>query len=115
MIRWLGVCGALLLSGCSSRWLLCRDLDVDQCKQLQGVLQRATVGPMQPVFRGMQKMERRKSKRMAYVAKWDFRKPLKGAKLKKLRQMWVHGNAWSASLDDLGLGNIPLQTRKLIV
>lgn len=46
------------------------------------------------------------------VMKW---KPLKGAKLKRLRQMWVHGTAWSASLDELGLQNIPFKTRKIIV
>lgn len=44
----------LTFSGCvSQRFLLCRDMDFDQCESLQNLLQRATVGPMQPVFRGM--------------------------------------------------------------
>lgn len=55
MTRIIGVVLLLvLLCSCSRRWLLCREMDVDQCETLQKSLQRASVGPMQPVFRGMQ-------------------------------------------------------------
>lgn len=53
-------------------------------------------------------MEKRKAKEKKRV-------PLRGEKLRKLRQMWVHGTAWNASLDELGLTNICVQTKKIIV
>lgn len=46
---------------------------------------------------------KRKNKKIVFTSKWDVRKTLKGARLKKLRQLWHEGLAWNASLEELGL------------
>lgn len=51
----------------------------------------------------MRANERRPNRKMVFVSKWDHRKPLRGEKLKKMRQMWYRGIAYAATLEDHGM------------